>query len=98
MFCNSSLFVKLQCSTFTVVGQDNKVVNDFFRVDRDSQIDNSCYSVHPYTNIVPLGLFSQAFGAVEAMTDRICIHSGGRLTPHISAEDLLSCCDQCGMG
>ncbi|XP_015771847.1 PREDICTED: cathepsin B-like [Acropora digitifera] len=39
-----------------------------------------------------------AFGAVEAMTDRICIHSGGRLTPHISAEDLLSCCDQCGMG
>ncbi|XP_068706440.1 cathepsin B-like [Montipora foliosa] len=39
-----------------------------------------------------------AFGAVEAMTDRICIHSSGRLTPHISAEDLLSCCTECGMG
>lgn len=39
-----------------------------------------------------------AFGAVEAMTDRICISSGGKLTPHISAEDLLSCCQSCGMG
>ncbi|KAM7427914.1 hypothetical protein ABFA07_021030 [Porites harrisoni] len=39
-----------------------------------------------------------AFGAVEAMTDRICIASGGKLTPHISAEDLLSCCSSCGMG
>ena len=42
--------------------------------------------------------FYQAFGAVEAMTDRICIASGGKLTPHISAEDLLSCCSSCGMG
>ena len=33
-----------------------------------------------------------AFGAVEAMTDRICIKSDGKLTPHISAEDLVSCC------
>lgn len=40
----------------------------------------------------------QAFGAVEAMTDRICIMSNGKLTPHISAEDLLSCCGSCGMG
>ncbi|PFX22888.1 cathepsin B-like [Stylophora pistillata] len=39
-----------------------------------------------------------AFGAVEAMTDRICIMSNGKLTPHISAEDLLSCCGSCGMG
>ncbi|RMX42741.1 hypothetical protein pdam_00014169 [Pocillopora damicornis] len=39
-----------------------------------------------------------AFGAVEAMTDRICIKSNGKLTPHISAEDLLSCCSSCGMG
>lgn len=39
-----------------------------------------------------------AFGAVEAMTDRICITSGGKLMPHISAEDLLSCCSSCGMG
>ncbi|XP_076439041.1 cathepsin B-like [Babylonia areolata] len=39
-----------------------------------------------------------AFGAVEAMTDRICIHSQGAKTAHISAEDLLSCCGECGDG
>lgn len=40
----------------------------------------------------------QAFGAVEAISDRICIHSGGKISVEISAEDLLSCCDDCGMG
>jgi len=40
-----------------------------------------------------------AFGAVEAMTDRICVASKGQSTPHISAEDLLSCCGAlCGQG
>jgi len=40
-----------------------------------------------------------AFGAVEAFTDRICIASKGAKQPHISAEDLLSCCGfWCGMG
>jgi len=39
-----------------------------------------------------------AFGAVEAMTDRICIASKGQLSPHLSAEDMLSCCDECGFG
>lgn len=39
-----------------------------------------------------------AFGAVEAMSDRFCIHSKGQVNPHVSAEDLLSCCDECGMG
>ncbi|XP_014670935.1 PREDICTED: cathepsin B-like [Priapulus caudatus] len=39
-----------------------------------------------------------AFGAVEAMSDRICIASGGKANVHISAEDLLSCCDECGNG
>lgn len=40
-----------------------------------------------------------AFGAVEAFTDRICIASKGEKKPHISAEDLLSCCGfWCGMG
>lgn len=40
----------------------------------------------------------QAFGAVEAMSDRVCIASGGNANAHISAEDLLSCCTSCGMG
>jgi len=39
-----------------------------------------------------------AFGAVEAMTDRICIHSSGANQAHISAQDLVSCCKTCGMG
>lgn len=32
------------------------------------------------------------------MSDRICIHSGAKISVEISAEDLLSCCDECGMG
>eukprot|EP00743_Colponemidia_sp_Colp-15_P000245 GILK01000286.1.p1 GENE.GILK01000286.1~~GILK01000286.1.p1 ORF type:complete len:383 (+),score=40.87 GILK01000286.1:55-1149(+) len=40
-----------------------------------------------------------AFGAAEAMTDRICIHSEGKVNVHLSAEDLVSCCGiWCGMG
>jgi len=39
-----------------------------------------------------------AFGAVEAMTDRVCIYSKGAKMAHISAEDLVSCCDSCGFG
>jgi len=39
-----------------------------------------------------------AFGAVEAMTDRHCIFTNGTSQPHISAEDLNSCCTSCGDG
>jgi len=39
-----------------------------------------------------------AFGAVEAMSDRICIASGGKTQVSISADDLLSCCSACGFG
>jgi len=40
-----------------------------------------------------------AFGAVEALTDRFCIASNGAKQPHISAEDLLTCCGfSCGDG
>lgn len=39
-----------------------------------------------------------AFGAVEAMTDRICIQSNGKQMVHLSAEDMNSCCDFCGFG
>jgi len=38
-----------------------------------------------------------AFAATEAMTDRYCIaHKGKRF--HFSAENLVSCCDECGSG
>jgi cathepsin B len=39
-----------------------------------------------------------AHGAVESMTDRICIQSNGTQTPHISAQDMNSCCTSCGSG
>ena len=39
-----------------------------------------------------------AFGASEAMTDRICIASEGKQQYHISAEDLVACCSECGDG
>lgn len=39
-----------------------------------------------------------AFGAVEAMSDRVCIHSKGQIHFHFSADDLVSCCWTCGMG
>ncbi|KAJ8730059.1 hypothetical protein PYW07_017097 [Mythimna separata] len=39
-----------------------------------------------------------ALGAVEAMTDRYCIYSNGTKQFHFSAEDLISCCETCGLG
>ncbi|XP_054153714.1 cathepsin B-like [Oppia nitens] len=39
-----------------------------------------------------------AFGAVEAMSDRICIGSQGKVIVEVSAEDLVSCCSSCGFG
>ncbi|KHN84702.1 Cathepsin B-like cysteine proteinase 6 [Toxocara canis] len=39
-----------------------------------------------------------AFGAVEAMSDRICIASHGKIQVYLSADDLLSCCGSCGFG
>ena len=39
-----------------------------------------------------------ALGAVTAMSDRLCIHSKGKVQVQVSAENLLSCCDSCGSG
>jgi len=39
-----------------------------------------------------------AFGAVEAMSDRICIASYGAKQTRVSATDLVACCDSCGDG
>jgi len=39
-----------------------------------------------------------AFGAAEAMSDRICIASKGALQTRVSAEHILSCCTSCGFG
>ncbi|EPB70404.1 papain family cysteine protease [Ancylostoma ceylanicum] len=39
-----------------------------------------------------------AFGAAEAITDRICIASKGTFKPTISSNEILSCCEICGDG
>ncbi|GLH05369.1 Cathepsin L-like proteinase [Gryllus bimaculatus] len=39
-----------------------------------------------------------AFAAVEAMSDRVCIHSEGKVNFHFSSENLVSCCSSCGFG
>uniref|UniRef100_G3MRN3 Peptidase C1A papain C-terminal domain-containing protein n=1 Tax=Amblyomma maculatum TaxID=34609 RepID=G3MRN3_AMBMU len=42
-----------------------------------------------------------AFGAVEAISDRTCIHSPEgkpRVIAHLAADDVLSCCTECGAG
>lgn len=39
-----------------------------------------------------------AFGAAEAMSDRVCVATHGVHTPILSVEELVSCCDECGMG
>ncbi|KAG1972439.1 cathepsin B isoform 1 preproprotein [Pimephales promelas] len=39
-----------------------------------------------------------AFGAAEAISDRVCIHSNAKVSVEISSQDLLTCCDSCGMG
>ena len=39
-----------------------------------------------------------AFATVEAITDRICIASKARIKVDISAQDLMTCCSDCGHG
>ena len=39
-----------------------------------------------------------AFGGAETMSDRICIHSKGKLQTRVSALDLVTCCTTCGDG
>ena len=37
-----------------------------------------------------------AFAAAEAMSDRICITTNGKLIVELAALDLISCCRRCG--
>nr|AAO60044.1 midgut cysteine proteinase 1 [Rhipicephalus appendiculatus] len=52
------------------------------RVIRDQSACGSCW----------------AFAAAESISDRICIHTNGKVQVNISAEDLLACCHTCGHG
>ena len=39
---------------------------------------------------------SPAFAAVETMSDRLCIHSNGKLQTRLSSTDVITCCTSCG--
>lgn len=39
-----------------------------------------------------------AFGAAEALSDRFCIASNGKINVELSPDDLLTCCSYCGFG
>ncbi|KAL3181424.1 hypothetical protein MRX96_036972 [Rhipicephalus microplus] len=56
-----------------------------------------CSSIHVIRDQSTCGS-CWAFGATEAMSDRICIHTNGKVQVNVSAEDLLTCCDGCGFG
>lgn len=58
----------------------------------------SFYLISKEENALTFVRFLQAFGAVEAMSDRICIHSNGERQVSVSAEDVLACCETCGFG
>uniref|UniRef100_L7M824 Putative cathepsin b-like cysteine protease form 2 n=1 Tax=Rhipicephalus pulchellus TaxID=72859 RepID=L7M824_RHIPC len=56
-----------------------------------------CNSIHVIRDQSSCGA-CWAFGAVEAISDRICIHTKGSVQVNISAQDLLTCCDYCRTG
>ncbi|KAL1422079.1 hypothetical protein MTO96_003887 [Rhipicephalus appendiculatus] len=56
-----------------------------------------CNSIHVIRDQSSCGA-CWAFGAVEAISDRICIHTKGSVQVNISAQDLLTCCRYCSSG
>ena len=68
-------------------------------ISQSSNHERVVYDVYLPIQAINLNVYAkQAFGAVESMSDRICIHSSGKKNAHISSEDLLTCCSECGMG
>ncbi|XP_076844214.1 cathepsin Bb isoform X2 [Brachyhypopomus gauderio] len=95
-------YIKSLCGT--ILGGPR--LPDRMRFEEDLSLPDSFDSRDQWPNCNTIGQIRDqgscgscwAFGAVEAMSDRFCIQSSGKISVEISAEDLLSCCEGCGMG
>lgn len=82
----------------TVVTQDHISANDLpDTFDARQKWGSNCPTISDIRDQSNCGS-CWAVAAVEAMSDRICIASNGKDRPHISADDLLTCCSSCGFG
>ncbi|KAJ8965343.1 hypothetical protein NQ317_018796 [Molorchus minor] len=94
--------------TLTGVLEDSteKLLTRVHEVTEDTDIPESFDAREKWTKCASIGEIRDqgacgscwAVAAVEAMTDRLCIHSDGEHQESVSSEDLLSCCDYCGSG
>ena len=75
---------------------ENKIINLPENYDAREQYPK-CESIKEVRDQANCGS-CWAFGAVEAMSDRICIASGQKNQTRVSAQNLLACCTTCGFG
>jgi cathepsin B len=93
-FMDKPAHIKLPVKTFEGILEDSAVPDNF---DAREAWPN-CQSIKEVRDQSACGS-CWAFGAVEAMSDRICIASNQTRQDRISAENLVSCCGwECGMG
>ncbi|XP_053737600.1 cathepsin Bb isoform X1 [Synchiropus splendidus] len=95
-------YLKSLCGTFLMGPKLPEVLHDTSRVNLPDTFDArtqwpNCPTIAEVRDQGNCGS-CWAFGAAEAISDRVCIHSSGKVSVEISAEDLLTCCDECGMG
>ena len=74
----------------------NKILNLPENYDARDQYPN-CESIKEVRDQASCGS-CWAFGAVEAMSDRICIASGQKDQTRVSAQNVMTCCSDCGFG
>ena len=93
---NSLIFIEKPASFETKTFSESEILNTPASFDSREQWPD-CPSISLIRDQSSCGS-AWAFGAAEAMSDRICIGSNGAKKTLVSTENLLSCCYLCGMG